>query len=162
MSTDAVEASDTAEARGVNAWPSDGDSELAEVEGAISRMVDLEGEEGTSSSTDNPFSVMSDERTEGEDGGVLAWEKRVDEGEKDEAVKEVSASEVLVDAEFRAPFLLCWSGLGTRVLDASSFATALATVPPSETRRPLRSNAYPGALRGGKICDGWLGKGVFE
>lgn len=97
---------------------------------------------------------------------MLVCEKRVDEGENEgeneKAVKEVSASDVLVEAESRAAFLLCCSGLGTRVLDASSFATALATVPPSETRRPLCSNAYPGALRGGKICDGWLGNGVFE
>lgn len=46
----AVEASDAADARGVNAWWSDGASALdgGEGEGETARMVDLSGEEGTS------------------------------------------------------------------------------------------------------------------
>jgi hypothetical protein len=113
-------------------------------------MVDFLGRGGTSSSMSNPFSFpKNDESGGGDDGGVVPCEKRLDEGEKEDATR-VSASDVLVDVECLTAFLCC-KGLGTRVLFASNFATTLATNVRSETPEPLRSNAYPGALRGGNI-----------
>jgi hypothetical protein len=82
----------------------------------------------------------------GDERAVLPWEKRMDTGEREEATR-VSASDVLVDVECLA--FLDSSGLETRALrvcwDASNFATV------SETRDPLRSNEYPGFLRGGSM-----------
>ena len=145
---DAVEARGAADGCGVNAWS--GASALDEVEGVTARMVDLCGRGGTSSSTSKAFSFpKNDESSRGDDGGVLPWEKRLDEGENEDATR-VSASDVLVDVECLSAFLCC-KGLGTRVWFASNFATTLATNVRSETPEPLRSNAYPGALRGGNI-----------
>lgn len=82
----------------------------------------------------------------GDDRAVLPWEKRLDNGENEESTV-VSASDVLVDVECLA--FLESSGLGTRVWRGCWLASNFATV--SETRDPLRSNVYPGFLRGGNI-----------
>ena len=63
--------------------------------------------------------------------------------------KVVSASDVLEDVDCLA--FLESNGDGTRVGRVCWLASNFATV--SETRDPLRSNEYPGFLRGGNICD---------
>jgi hypothetical protein len=142
------EANGAADAPGVNAFSSVV-SELDEVEGVTARIVDLCGEEGTSSRTSNSFSWRKNSDGSGDDGGVLPCENRMEEGENEEATT-VSASDVLVDVECLIAFRCC-KGFGTRVWPASIFATALATELRSETPEPLRSNAYPGTLRAGNI-----------
>ena len=153
VSAEAVDASDAADALGVNAWFSCG-SELdddcgGDDEGMTARIVDFGGIGGatSSSSASNPFSSKNKD-----EGSVLPSENLLDEGENDEAAI-VSASEMLDDAECLIAFLGC-KGLGTRAWPASIFATALATWAASETRDPLLSNEYPGLLRGGNIWDG--------
>lgn len=123
-SADAVEASDAADALGVNAWPSSGSSAPDEMEGVTARIVDFCGGDGTSSRTSNPLSLVK-KSGGGEDGGVLPWENRLDDGENEEATK-VSASDARVDVECLIAFLCC-RGFGSRVLLDSIFATALAT-----------------------------------
>lgn len=107
-------------------------------------MVDLCGEEGGSSSTSNSFSAQKEDSGVGVDRAVLSWEKRLDKGEKEEATT-VDASDVLVAVECLA--FLIFNGLGSRAWLDRWLASIFATV--SETREPLRSNAYPGTLRGG-------------
>jgi hypothetical protein len=156
-SAEAVEASDAADALGVNAWLSSG-SGPDDDEGRTARMVDFGGSGGgtSSSSASNPFSSKKTD-----DGGVLPWENLLDEGENDEATR-VSVSEMLVDVECLIALLGC-KGFGTRVSRRASIdATALATGLESETRGPLLSNEYPGFLRGGNNWEGWLGNGFFE
>ena len=147
-SAEAVEASDAADALGVNAWLSSG-SGPDDDEGMTARMVDFGGSGGglSSSSASNPFSSKKTD-----DGGVLPWENLLDEGENDEATR-VSVSEMLVDVECLIALLGC-KGFGTRRDRSSIVATALATGLESETRGPLLSNEYPGFLRGGNNWEG--------
>lgn len=123
VSAEIVEASDAADAFGVNAWSSGRsapDEDVGGEEGMTARIVGL-GERGMSSSSiSKPFSSGKMD-----DGGVLPCEKRLDDGENEEATM-VSASEMLVDVECLIAFLCC-KGFGTRVLPDSIFATALAT-----------------------------------
>ena len=75
-------------------------------EGGTARMVGLgrgdggDGGGGVASSTFSRPGSLYHESGGGEDAGVLPWEKRLEDGEKEEATN-VSASEVLVDVECR-------------------------------------------------------------
>ena len=126
------------------------------MEGLTARMVVLSGDEGdsgamsnsfsTSGSISNSFSVQKEDSGVAADNAVLSCEKRLDLGEKEEGVT-VDASDALVWVECLA--FLTFNGLGSRALVSRWLASIFATV--SETRDPLRSNVYPGTLRGGSI-----------